>query len=131
MIPQDHIEDVVRTGISFMRSITEAYGTDEGLRLWDTIANTLDPDIRGQILFAMLTGSVPGRIRVTGIHPHSSQLKVPQIKAIRAASGWGLKEAKDAIDALGDSGKHILIDCKTESRSFHANDLRSAGLYVQ
>ena len=47
---------IVQSGISFMRSITEVYGSDEGMKLWDTIADTLDPQIKGHIFFAMITG---------------------------------------------------------------------------
>lgn len=128
MIPEEHREEVITSGINFMRSITEAYGSEEGLKLWDAIANTMDPDLRGQILFSMLTGDVPGRIRIIRVHPNSVHQKVQQIKAVRAATGWGLKEAKDAVDALCDVGKHIVIDCTPGSRSVHMQDLRAAGL---
>jgi len=58
MIPVEHKEDVIQSGINFMRAITSAYGTDEGIKLWDTIANTLDTDVKGEIFFAMLTASI-------------------------------------------------------------------------
>jgi hypothetical protein len=45
MIPSEHKAEIITTGINFMRAITEAYGSDEGMRLWDTIATTLDSDI--------------------------------------------------------------------------------------
>ena len=64
MIPAEHKEDIIQSGINFMRVITEAYGTDEGMKLWDTIATTLDPDVKGQIFFAMLTGDYNGIINV-------------------------------------------------------------------
>ena len=64
MIPAEFKEDIIQSGINFMRVITEAYGTDEGMKLWDTIATTLDPDVKGQIFFAMLTGDYNGIINV-------------------------------------------------------------------
>lgn len=33
---------------------------------------------------------------------YSSNEKIPAIKAVRAATGWGLKEAKDAVEAAID-----------------------------
>lgn len=128
MIPEAHRDDIINCGITFMRSITEAYGAEEGMKLWDTIANTLDPDIKGQIFFALLTGDAPGRIRITGIRHGTVNQKVPQIKAVRAASGWGLREAKDAVDALEISNKHIIIDCVGTQRNVFLSDLRAAGL---
>jgi len=130
MIPQDHRDDIIHNGINFMRAITDAYGSDEGMRLWDTIASTLDPDVKGQIFFAMITGNVPGRIMITAVsNPHSVTMnKVAMIKAVRAASGWGLKEAKDAVDGLVDSGKVIRIECDSGTSSHHRRDLHAAGL---
>lgn len=128
MISNEHKEDIVHTGISFMRAITEAYGNDEGLKLWDAIGSTLDPDVRGHILFAMLTGDFSGRIRVTGT-VHGVQM-VPAIKAIRAATNWGLKEAKDAVDALRELGRPIVFECHHAKRGQIVSDLRAAGLIV-
>lgn len=129
MIPESNREDVVQNGISFMRAITEAYGSEEGLKLWDTIATTLDPDLKGQIFFAMLTGNAPGRIRIVRIDPGCVNNKVGQIKAVRAASGWSLKEAKDAVDELGALGRHIIIECAPELRASHIAQLRQSGLH--
>lgn len=135
MIPPEHKEQIVQNGINFMRAITEAYGSDEGMRLWDTIAATLDPDVKGQIFLAMLSGNFPSRILITGLrhtaynsNTPSGLNKVTMIKALRAASGWGLKESKDAVDDLVASGRHILVECARELREQHCRDLRSAGL---
>lgn len=135
MIPPEYKEQIVQNGISFMRSITEAYGAEEGMRLWETIAGALDPDVKGQIFFAMLTGNFSGRILITGIrhtayYPNNTSglNKVSMIKALRAATGWGLKESKDAIDDLVASGRHILVECAHEHRQRHCHDLRAAGL---
>jgi hypothetical protein len=129
MIPSEHRDDIIQTGLTFMRAITEAYGSDEGLKLWDTIASTLDPDVKGQIFFAMLTGAMPGRIRVVGVNVGSISRKVEQIKAIRHASGWGLKESKDAVDDLITSNKPIVFECNPDMRSHYAEMLRQTGLY--
>ncbi len=67
MIPQDHNNAVISTGLHFLRAITEAYGSDQGMQLWETIADTLDPDVKGQIFFAMLTGTHNDTVVVRGI----------------------------------------------------------------
>ena len=131
MIPEDFREDIIQNGINFMRCITEAYGSDEGMKLWDAIADTLDPDIKGQILFAMLTGRYHGQIRITrGDFISGTANIIDKIKAVRAASGMGLKDAKDAIDNLRDSNKPIQFDIPAESRTTVINTLRNAGLYL-
>ena len=128
MIPEDHKDDVIATGLQFMRAITEAFGTETGLELWDTIAQTLDPDVKGQMFFAMLTGQMPGRIRVSGIRPDHMGRKVEQIKAIRAVSGWGLKESKDAIDLLYERGQAFVLETTSLDRTNHLQTLRMAGI---
>ena len=128
MIPEDHKDDVIATGLQFMRAITEAFGTETGLELWDTIARTLDPDVKGQMFFAMLTGQMPGRIRVSGIRQDHMGRKVEQIKAIRAVSGWGLKESKDAIDLLYDRGQAFVLETTSLDRTNHLQNLRMAGI---
>ena len=128
MIPEDHRDDVIASGLDFMRAITDAFGPETGLELWDRIAQTLDPDVKGQMFFAMLTGQMPGRIRVSGIRPDHLGHKVEQIKAIRAVSGWGLKESKDAIDLLYDQGRGFVLETTGLNRTTHLHTLRMAGL---
>lgn len=127
MIPAEFKQDIIQSGINFMRSITEAYGTDEGMKLWNSIADTLDPDVKGQIFFAMLTGEFNGIITISSFQPGSN--RVSMIKAIRVVSGLGLKEAKDLSDELG-GGKTIKINCNPKKRAEALSELRHAGFNV-
>jgi len=129
MIPAENKQDIIQSGMNFMRSITEAYGTDEGMKLWDTIASTLDPDVKGQIFFAMLTGEYTNIITVTSHSPTAN--RVAMIKAIRTVDrrGPGLKEAKDMSDMIS-SGKAIKIEVDPANRSKAISELRSAGFHV-
>ena len=129
MIPEQNKEDVIQTGMSFMRAITEAYGTDEGMQLWDTIASTLDPDIKGQIFFAMLTGQYTKHITLSGHMPGADRVRL--IKTIRNVDirSIGLKDAKDMTDHL-TAGKHIQLEVEPTQRVACINELRKAGFYV-
>lgn len=102
MIPKEHESAILQSGMHFMRSITEAYGADEGMRLWDTIASTLDPDIKGKIFFALLTGQYQDRlsIQLDMSRYNAMVCRVEGIKAIREVAGLGLKEAKDIHDSM-------------------------------
>jgi len=116
MIPEEHKTAIVSNGLHFMRSITEAYGADEGLKLWDTIASTLDGDVKGQIFMAMVTGNYNDRVHLKGCFPQGQANAVACIKAIREwdKRGLGLKEAKDLYDrvarqrALGEVSNEYL-----------------------
>lgn len=127
MIPAEHKVDIIQNGINFMRCITEAYGTDDGMKLWDAIADTLDPDVKGQIFFAMLTGDYNDVVKISSFQLSSNS--VWRVKAIRAVTGLGLKEAKDLSDIL-DSGKTIQLKIDPKKRGESLNELRNAGFNV-
>jgi hypothetical protein len=99
-IPEDHKTAIITNGLHFMRSITEAYGADKGMELWDTITSALDPDIKGQIFFAMITGTYNDRVHLKGLGDLAVTNGVSCIKEIRTWSGLGLKESKDIYDRL-------------------------------
>ena len=129
MIPTEHKQDIIQSGINFMRSITEAYGTDDGTKLWDQIASVLDPDIKGQILFALLTGDYNGTITLTGHVANPNRVSL--IKAVRSVDSrrLGLKEAKDLCDMLSSgTPQRLFVDAK--NRNSILRELRDAGFYV-
>lgn len=129
MIPSEYKEDIIQSGINFIRSITDAYGTDEGMKLWDTIASTLDPDVKGQIFFAMLTGDYNGIITLSGYA--ASANKVTMIKTVRNVDTrhLGLKEAKDLCDMV-TSGKPQKLQVSPKNRLDSLRQLRDAGFHV-
>ena len=137
MIPEDHKTAVISNGLHFMRSITEAYGADEGMRLWTTIADTLDPDIKGQLFLAMITGNYNDRIYLKGLSLGGHDNAVACIKAIREwdKRNLGLKEAKDMYDRLkqvafhGDKSREYL-HVHHEKYGHALSALRNAGIAV-
>jgi len=132
MIPEDHKTAVISNGMHFMRSITEAYGAEEGLRLWETIANTLDGDVKGQIFMAMITGNYNDRVLLKGLFPQAQVNAVSCIKAIREwdKRGLGLKEAKDMYDRVagGRSDQYLQVNHEQYHRAVAG--LRNAGFNV-
>ena len=127
MIPEEHKDAVIANGLHFMRSITEAYGADEGMRLWETIAGTLDPDVKGQIFFAMLTGTHNNKIVLRRVGSDTD--RVARIKEIRNWSGLGLKEAKDLSDMV-ELGKPMSLTVKPQEYSAAVVGLRRVGFQV-
>jgi len=102
MIPEEHKTSLITNGLHFMRAITEAYGADKGLELWEQITSVLEPDVKGQIFFAMITGQYNDRILLKGIGAVGSANAVACIKELRTWSGLGLKDSKDIYDRLRD-----------------------------
>lgn len=110
MIPETFEGEIIRNGILFMRTITRAYGPDKGMELWNTIANTLDPAIKGKIFFALLTGAYSDKLTCE-IDPnnYNGTNRVEGIKVIRTITGLGLKEAKDLHDDMV-AGKMVTLN---------------------
>lgn len=126
MIPAAHREHIINDGIHFMRSITECYGADEGMKLWEQIASVLDPSVKGEIFFSMLTGSHGRNLKVSGVVIN----RVTAIKAIRAVTGLGLKAAKDLSDQMQE-GRTVTIELMDDvERSYAIRHLREAGMNV-
>lgn len=135
MIPEGHKTAIISNGLHFMRSITEAYGADEGLVLWEQIASVLDPEVKGQIFFAMITGQYNDRILLQGITPMGTSNAVSCIKEIRRWTGFGLKESKDLYDRLrsrtfNSSPSQEYIKVGPEEYSQAVAGLRNVGFTV-
>ncbi len=95
--------DVVRSCRAFIRSLSETYGSSQGMAVWDKVREVLGDRAAGDIMFGMLTTN--GEIRVVNIGPNMINV----IKALRGLTGWGLKESKDFCDLVRD-GKPQVID---------------------
>lgn len=127
MIPEEHKSSIITSGISFLRSITDAYGSDEGMKLWDAIANTLDPAVKGEIFFTMLRGEYQDYITLKGVGYNAP--KIAAIKEIRDASGLGLVEAKQAYEAAVQ-GIPVKIPCSPDKIGAAIAALRYAGMVI-
>ena len=111
-----------------MRAITEAYGAEEGLALWEQITSVLDPDVKGQIFFAMITGTHNDTVMLRGVELTRAD-RIKCIKEIRTWTGFGLKEAKDASDAVYQGGC-IQLRVKPEEHHMAVVGLRNAGFVI-
>lgn len=123
----EHMDAIVSDGIAFIRSITNAYGSEEGMKLWETIADTLDPNIKGKIFFAMLTGGHDDRVTMSSIGNGAN--KIACIKYIRQYTGYGLVEAKNAYESVA-FGQAVTLKVDPKQRRAFINDLRANGMNV-
>lgn len=124
MITNDQEKDIIINGLHFMRSITEAHGAEEGMRLWEAIGDTLGHDLKGKIFFAMVAGTHNDTIVLKNIKVNSSAVSC--IKEIRHWTGLGLKEAKDTYDWLMN-GKKMQITVKPAEHHLAIKGLSGVG----
>jgi len=126
MDQQDSLDEVVFDGIRFMESLARYYGAERSIEVWDQLGQVLGPDVKSQVFLAMLTGESSNRIRVSR---GTCTDAVAAVRAIRQATGMGLKEAKDAWDLTAI--KTVTIDnVQRELRSDFVRDLRYIGMRV-
>lgn len=123
-LPQDLIHD----GIRFLRTLTEVYGTEEGMRMWSEMGSVIGPNLHGQIFFAMLGGNNGRRLNIRAAQAEYNGNAVATIKCIRTYTGLGLKEAKD----IWDQSKLRIesIECDSRRISDFSRELRQLGCSV-
>ena len=135
-LPEEHKTAIISNGLHFVRAITDAYGADRGMALWEQIASVLDPNIKGEMFFAMLTGAYNDQIKLRGVTNGGSSNAISCIKEIRQWTGMGLKEAKDTYDRLRDhrdpfsAPRPEMITVKPEDHARAVTGLRMVGFTI-
>ena len=130
MIPEDYIDEIVSSGITFMNAITRAYGAEEGMKLYDSMVSAVDPDIKGKIFFSLITGDHGGTIRLKGYEPVISN-KIERIKAVRRVSNFSLKDAKELVEDIERGEPKSIPHLRTlMDRSEAVSTLRRVGFVL-
>lgn len=132
MIPDQHRHTLVDASIVFMQTVADIYGAEKGQELWSTIAATIDPELKGAVFMAMLTGNY--RLdKFTVKNPYLGPIpaKVALIKCIRTYDrrNLGLRDAKDIADRLENGGSEIL-EVNPDIRPTFIVELRKLGIVV-
>ena len=128
MTTDEHQQELVWHTLNFMRSVTKIYGDEQGMQLYETIVNTLDPKLKGAVFKAMLMGTYEqGNILMSGLSPNANSMAV--IKTIRDYTGLGLKDAKDIVEDLR-LGHPVTIDVAFHLHHQAVNTLKSFGVIV-
>lgn len=130
MLPEKHQEELVNASIGLMQAVSDIYGAERGQELWTTIADTIDPELKGAVFMAMLTGNYR-RNRLHVRNPFVSDVtnKVAVVKCIRTYDSrrLTLKEAIEITDRLNNAGVQIL-EVDPQIRPTFAVELRKLGL---
>lgn len=130
MISEFNRQDLIGASISFMQTVADIYGAEQGMELWSTIADTIDPTLKGEVFMAMLTGAHE-RNNITVRNPFMGPIsdKVGLIRCIRTYDRrrLGLKEAKDIADSLADAGR-VVLEVEPEIKPTFRVELRKFGL---
>lgn len=86
----------------FVRAVKEELGDELGEEHIERMFDAFDPGLRRQMFMEMLMGHAGGAMRVRAVWA-AGKNKIGAIKAVRSVSRFGLKEAKDIVDAADAS----------------------------
>jgi len=122
---RDELYDtLINDSIRFLESLGHYYGAERAMEVWKALGPTVGEDVKGQVFMTMLSGNNHSmklhlsRPALLYNHTHTG-IAVPVIKAIRTATGLGLKESKDLWDAT--AAETVSITCLSRN---HAKEAR-------
>jgi hypothetical protein len=122
---RDELYDtLINDSIRFLESLGHYYGAERAMEVWKELGPTVGEDVKGQVFMTMLSGNNHSmKLHLSRpAMPYSGPMHtiaVPVIKTIRAATGIGLKEAKDLWDAT--AAETVSITCLSRN---HAKEAR-------
>ena len=104
---QDHMtlsidnvtERVRRTSINWVLAMQKEYGQEMGLKCFDIMRQTFGEDLVGAVLFGIMEGKNRSNEVTIKWNGDPNRRVIETIKEIRFLTGFGLKEAKDVVDA--------------------------------
>jgi hypothetical protein len=128
---RDELYDALITdSIRFLESLGNYYGAERAMEVWKELGPTVGEDVKGQVFMTMLSGN-GNSMRLELSRPvmpysgHTHSIAVPVIKAIRTATGLGLKESKDLWDTT--AAETVLLTCLSRN---HAKEARQEFLKI-
>jgi hypothetical protein len=113
---------LISDSIRFLESLGNYYGAERAMQVWKELGPTVGEDVKGQVFMTMLSGNGNSmRLELARpAMPYSGPMHsvaVPVIKAIRAATGIGLKEAKDLWDTTAEHSIFLTCISREHARS--------------
>jgi len=101
-VKRKYSRKLIYSAAAFVRAANEELEDGIGEEQVYAMLDAFDPALKKQLLMEMLMGNIGGPMRVQAVWKDGKQ-KISAIKEIRAATGFGLKEAKEVLD-IADYG---------------------------
>ena len=104
---------IMEASVNYMRVLLDEYGDDMGRERVNALFEAVHPDLAGEVMMYLLTQGSHYRVKIGIDHnvPRDmtyTRRKINAIKEVRAYTGMGLKEAKDAVEAAEAQGIHTI-----------------------
>lgn len=102
-LSDDDKADVLSATVDYMQNLITVFGTESGTEIWNAVTGALGDELKHSVTMSLLTDGISSSVSLRLVDVPKGQA-VPCIKAIRQATGMGLKEAKDVYDyVVGNS----------------------------
>jgi hypothetical protein len=127
-------DTVIESAVDFMQTVVAEVDEDEAYEIVDRAFDAIDPGMKNRVLMYMLSGGASRQHSLeidTSVAP-SDRKKINAIKAIRGATGYGLKEAKEAAE-IAEAKGYVKLMASIDTgmlRSFR-DELRGTGWKVK
>ena len=119
---------LVFNSLNFVQAITKNYGAEQGMAMWDTIANTIDRRLKLEVFRAMMDGDrAEGHVKIIGAYPSSD--KIHLIKTLRQFTKMSLAEAKKMIEDL-QTGNWLYVTVPYHEHPTAIVEFRKAGFIL-
>lgn len=116
--------------MTLVREMVSIAATDWTETEVDEFLDNISPGLRRRLLIEQLTGYGSKIVIDAGVKSIDRQ-KINAIKAVRQATNWGLKEAKDFVETAegytGATHTQLPSDMNTDMRWHLAQNLRGTG----
>jgi ribosomal protein L7/L12 len=125
-------ENVIHNAINFIRVVESEMGSLGQDKVF-AMLDAFDPDLRNEIFMTLFIAddTVPMNVYVRKNPMFTGQYqKINAIRAIREASGYGLKQAKDVTDAADLSQIALVEVVGYEKKRTLINELVATGYEV-
>ena len=120
---------LIYNAVEFLRAANEELEDGVGEEQVYAMLDAFDPALKRQLLMEMLMGNIGGAMRVRAVHQGDTaqRKKIEAIKEIRAATGFGLKETKDVVDAADYGVSEITGDWDGDTHYHLGRALQGTG----
>ncbi len=136
------LEEMYSQGVEFLRTVIAVHGAERAHEVWESMGTAMGDDVKFAVFTRMLTSEGSQRyVTVAGPFNFATNdngnvgvSKVAAIKAVRAYSGYGLKEAKKFVEAAaGNNVSRLKASSANDGAAARREALtamREAGLKV-
>ena len=122
-LPGELRNSLICASMDFLRALAECSSPEAADAAWNTIADTVHPSLKHDLLMRMLSGGAQQSVILTDCGANF----INCIKTIRQYTSMGLKDAKDLCDRVrGGAPQRIRLDNWRQRRACLA-DFQAAG----